>query len=216
MSREDLAPKNNEKEKKPNLSLLPFDVLKEDALAYEYGIFKYKQYSWMEGFITSELIASALRHIANYFWDGEKYDDEALQDGFKMHHLSSARFCLASIMHAEIEGLGVDDRPFYKLKECREKTKARRLAKTKTKKEETFQCRCGGSIVKINNVWECDSCSYSKEEIKPINNITLNQDKGLSELELTLCVNLSSNSGIPLNKLTKFILKEKQKEQNDN
>ncbi len=123
MEEVNLAPKNNKEEKKPNLGLLPFDVLKEDAIAYEYGIFKYEKYSWMEGFVTSELIASALRHIGNYFWYGEKYDDEALAAGFKMHSLASARFCLASIIHAEIEGLGVDDRPCHKLKECRGKLK---------------------------------------------------------------------------------------------
>jgi len=108
-----LAPKNNKKENKPNLCLLPFDVLELDARAYEYGAFKYNQYSWMKGFKTSELISSALRHIKAYFWEGEKYDKEALGKGFHMHHLASARFCLASIIHAELEGLGVDDRPCH-------------------------------------------------------------------------------------------------------
>jgi len=112
-----LAPKNNEEENKPKLCLLPFDVLEQDAVAYEYGVHKYEQYSWMGGFITSELISSALRHIKAFFWEGEKYDREASKAGFMMHHLASARFCLASIMHAEIEGVGIDDRPCYKAKE---------------------------------------------------------------------------------------------------
>ena len=110
------APKNNEEENKPKLGLLPFDVLEQDAIAYEYGVYKYDQYSWTEGFITSELISSAMRHIKAYFWDGEIYDKEAMEKGFKMHHLASARFCLASILHAEIEGIGKDDRPCHKLK----------------------------------------------------------------------------------------------------
>ena len=38
------APKNNEQENKPDLSLLPFDVLELDARAYQYGLIKYSKY----------------------------------------------------------------------------------------------------------------------------------------------------------------------------
>ena len=116
MDRKNLAPKNDEEEKKPNLGLLPFGIFEEDAIAYEYGVFKYEQYSWLRGFKTSKLIASTLRHIIAYYWKGEKYDLEAEEKGFKMHHLASARFCLGSIMNAEKENVGVDDRPCYALK----------------------------------------------------------------------------------------------------
>lgn len=114
-----LAPKNNKEEGKPDLSLLPFSVLNLDSRAYEYGLYKYEKYSWMEGFKTSNLTAATLRHITDYFWKGERFDKKALKDGFKVHHLAAARFNLASIIHAELEGLGMDDRPCHKLNELR-------------------------------------------------------------------------------------------------
>lgn len=146
-----MAPKNNIKENKPNLSLLPFDVLELDAIAYQYGTFKYQKYSWMKGFETSELIASALRHIKTYFWEGEKYDKEAMKEGFKMHHLASARFCLASIIHAELEGLGNDDRPCYELKSF-------------LKKEE--------DIDKKDSFLNCPKCKTKFQDKETLNEIT--------------------------------------------
>ena len=82
-------PNNNDAPKydagKVDLSQLPLDVLSGLAKAYEYGIFKYYEYSWRKGFKTNKMIAAALRHINEWQWRGQDFDAEAREKGFLVH-----------------------------------------------------------------------------------------------------------------------------------
>lgn len=75
------APKMDAEEKKPDMSLLPMDLLEEVARAYEFGIAKgYPRYSWRKGFSVSRNVAASRRHDTD-FWDkGEIYDKQAKED----------------------------------------------------------------------------------------------------------------------------------------
>jgi len=62
------APKNNIEEGKPRMSLLPLDLLSKYLVpAYEEGVKKYNRESWRDGFHTSIMIDSVLRHIEVVF-----------------------------------------------------------------------------------------------------------------------------------------------------
>jgi hypothetical protein len=97
------APKNNKKENKPQLSLLPLNVLSEVAIAYEYGCRKYSRNSHRKGFFQSEVIDSALRHISQYMDEGQIYDKEAWEEkGMKVNHLAMAIFGLISALQTHM------------------------------------------------------------------------------------------------------------------
>ncbi len=91
------APKNDKEENKPDLSLLPLDLLSGLARAYEYGCHKYYRNSWRKGFQTSRTIAAALRHISNFWDEGLDLDFDALSDGFEVHHIDMAIFNLLCV-----------------------------------------------------------------------------------------------------------------------
>jgi len=94
------APKNNKEENKPDLSLLPLDLLAGLARAYEYGCFKYYRNSWREGFQTSSVIRAALSHISKFWDEGKDLDAEALEAGFEVHHIDMAIFNLLCVKDA--------------------------------------------------------------------------------------------------------------------
>jgi hypothetical protein len=87
------APKNTEKEKKPDASLIPLDLLIEFLVpAYEEGLIKYYRDSWREGFTTTHMIGASLRHLSKYE-EGEDYDQQTLEDyGILKHHLGALFF----------------------------------------------------------------------------------------------------------------------------
>lgn len=103
-----LAPKNNLIEKKAQMSLLPMDLLRKYLTpAYEEGITKYKRESWRMGFNTSVMIDAALRHIEEFFWEGEDIDPDSKNN---KHHLAGAIFSLLSILHTLETRPELDDR----------------------------------------------------------------------------------------------------------
>ena len=109
------APKNNLAEGKPQMSLLPMDLLKKYlTVAYEEGIDKYKRESWRAGFNTSTMIDAALRHIEAFFWQGEDIDPDSKNN---KHHLAGAIFSLLSILHTLDTRPELDDRFFSKKKD---------------------------------------------------------------------------------------------------
>jgi hypothetical protein len=92
--------KNDLHEGKPNLALLPMDVLGKVARAYEYGLKKYRRNSWRKGFKTDRMIAAALRHISQWNDRGQEYDKDAYDsEGMRVHHIAMAVFNLLCVMH---------------------------------------------------------------------------------------------------------------------
>jgi len=110
------APKNNLKEAKPDMSLLPLDLLTELLCpAYEVGIKKYWRDSWREGFKSTIMFAACLRHMTAFFFKGEDYDPDALKNQkIKVHHLGSAIFCLISMYDSWKNHPELDNRRKYK------------------------------------------------------------------------------------------------------
>lgn len=107
-----LAPKNNIQEGKPRASLIPLDVLiRHLTPAYEEGVIKYKRESWRQGFQVSVMVDAALRHISQFFYEGEDYDSTATTLGVHKHHLAGAIFSLLSILHTLDTRPELDDRP---------------------------------------------------------------------------------------------------------
>lgn len=105
------APKNNSKEGKPRVSLLPMDVLTEFLVpAYEEGCLKYDRESWRKGFQTSVLIDAAQRHMTDFFYLREDWDPDAVKLGVKKHHLAGAIFSLLSILWSLKTRPELDDR----------------------------------------------------------------------------------------------------------
>jgi len=102
------APKNNEIDGKPKVSLLPMDMLiKYVVPAYEEGVQKYERESWRKGFPVSVMIDAALRHITAFFWEGEDTDPDSLVG---KHHLAGAIFSLLSVLHTLDIRPELDDR----------------------------------------------------------------------------------------------------------
>lgn len=102
------APKNNLKENKPQMSLIPLDLLKELLCpAYQEGVQKYIRESWREGFKTSVMMDACLRHLTKFYYEREDYDPEYPQK----HHLGAAIFCLISMYNSMKNYPEMDDRP---------------------------------------------------------------------------------------------------------
>lgn len=108
----ELAPKMARLYKKPQMSLLPMDVLQKFVLpAYEEGIIKYKRESWRRGFMVSELVDAAQRHIESFFYSCEDFDPDSFKEnGVVKHHLAGAIFSLISILHTLENHPDLDDR----------------------------------------------------------------------------------------------------------
>jgi hypothetical protein len=102
------APKNNLTEKKARMSLLPMDLLRKHLVpAYEEGVVKYERESWRQGFEVSVMVDACMRHIEEFFWQGENIDPDAPNG---KHHLGGAIFCLLSILHTMDTRPELDDR----------------------------------------------------------------------------------------------------------
>jgi len=93
------GPKNDAEENKPDLSLLPMDLLEEVAKAYEYGLTKYSRNSWREGFEQHRMQAAAMRHSADYWDKGELYDPDAMEKaGMEVMHPAMVIFNMLCII----------------------------------------------------------------------------------------------------------------------
>lgn len=89
---------------KPDLSLIPYIALVEEAKGFMLGEKKYGRYNYCEGMDASRLIGAALRHI--YQWAaGEDIDPES-----GASHLGHARCCLAMILHTQELRTLIDNR----------------------------------------------------------------------------------------------------------
>ena len=105
------APKNNEQENKPQMSLIPLDILRDFLEpAYREGLIKYSRESWRGGFKTSVMFDALQRHLTQFFYDGEDYDIEAENIGVKKHHLGGALFCLLCMCDTVKNHPEMDDR----------------------------------------------------------------------------------------------------------
>lgn len=105
------APKNDKQEEKPDMSLLPLDLLEYETRPYQYGCKKYHRNSWRSGFKQSRMIAAALRHISDYWDKGEMFDTEAMgTTGIEVHHVTMAIFNLRCVMDSIINHPQFDDR----------------------------------------------------------------------------------------------------------
>jgi len=105
------APKNTEKEKKPDASLIPLDLLIEFLVpAYEEGLIKYHRDSWREGFTTTHMVGAHLRHLKDYM-KGEDFDQDTWKE-FKMkkHHLGAMLFCILCMCDTFKNHPDLDDR----------------------------------------------------------------------------------------------------------
>ena len=106
------APKNNDEEGKPKVSLLPMDVLIEYLVpAYEEGLKKYSRESWRGGFYVSDLFDALQRHLSAFFYGHEDFDSDAEKYGVRKHHLGGAMFCILSILWTLKTRPELDDRP---------------------------------------------------------------------------------------------------------
>lgn len=106
------APKNNEIEDKPQASLIPFDLLIEILEpAYREGILKYYRESWREGFHTTTMMDSTLRHLTAHFYAGEDFDPEAKKLGINKTHLGGAIFSILCMAQTMLVYPELDNRP---------------------------------------------------------------------------------------------------------
>ena len=97
------APKFNQG--KTRLHLCPPFLKKMMVSELEYGCIKYFKWSWMKGFLVSDMYDATNRHLDAWFYDREEIDEES-----GCHHLDCALFSLAMIRYSlTIEGM--DNRP---------------------------------------------------------------------------------------------------------
>lgn len=93
------ALKSEHIEKKPDLSLLPLDLLGIVTRAYEYGLVKYFRNNHRKGFETNRCIAAAMRHISDWNDRGQEYDKDAYEvAGMRVHHIGMAIFNLLCVL----------------------------------------------------------------------------------------------------------------------
>ena len=107
------APKNNTNEDKPQISLIPLDlIIPMLEPAYREGIIKYQRESWREGFNSTVMYDALMRHLKAWFFDLESFDPES-KDRFEIdkHHLGAAMFCLINLYATEMNFPELDDRP---------------------------------------------------------------------------------------------------------
>lgn len=83
--------------------------LAEVVAVYTYGANKpgYGPWNWRKGLAYSRLYAALLRHLAAWWFRGERNDRE-----HGHHHLASVVFCALNLMEFEMDGIGNDDRQY--------------------------------------------------------------------------------------------------------
>lgn len=89
---------------KPQLSLVPVELLEGTARALEHGVKKYGRNNFKGGLEWSRLVDAALRHIYAF---AHKEDIDADSGN---QHLDHAAASLAMLMHHVKNGVGKDDR----------------------------------------------------------------------------------------------------------
>jgi len=89
---------------KPDVSLVPKELVFETAKALMVGERKYGRHNFTSGFKSSRLISAAMRHLFKYA-DGENFDQE---DG--QHHLGAAAACIGMLLKLEALNRLDDDR----------------------------------------------------------------------------------------------------------
>lgn len=105
------APKNNEQEDKPQMSLIPDDLLRDFLEpAYREGLIKYSRESWRKGFLATVMMDALKRHLTKWFYEGEEFDPDAEKLGIKKHHLGGALFCLLCLCDMVKNHPELDDR----------------------------------------------------------------------------------------------------------
>lgn len=106
-----IAPKNITQENKQKPSLVPLDILlRYLEPAYREGLIKYYRESWRKGFLVSDMIDAAQRHIIEFFYEKNDYDADAAKLGIKKHHLAGAIFSLICILQTLEKHPQLDDR----------------------------------------------------------------------------------------------------------
>lgn len=112
------APKNNEQENKPQMSLIPDDLLRDFLEpAYREGLIKYHRESWRLGFKSSVMVDALKRHLTQWFHEGQELDEDALKLGIEKHHLGGALFCLLCLCDT------VQNHPELDNRRCKNDTK---------------------------------------------------------------------------------------------
>ena len=94
-------------EGKPDISLIPYSALEEEAYAFMLGMKKYGRYNFTKGMAITRVLASAMRHILAFLWE-QSWDEESGRS-----HLGHARACLAMAIEMLRIGTATDDRPDY-------------------------------------------------------------------------------------------------------
>lgn len=107
------APKNNIEENKPDMSLIPMDLLGKYLVpAYEEGLVKYYRDSWRLNFPHSVMIAAARRHLSEFWENGEDFDQDN-ESGNPKHHLAGVIFCCLAMLNVHDTGdIEKDDRRY--------------------------------------------------------------------------------------------------------
>ena len=93
---------------KPEMALIPSNVLREVGIVFTKGAEKYSPDNWRDGMRHRRMASAALRHIGAYL-DGEDLDEE-----WGLHHLAHATCCIMMLYGMILDGTGTDDR--YKKK----------------------------------------------------------------------------------------------------
>lgn len=105
------APKNNLAENKPQMSLIPDDILRDFLEpAYREGLIKYYRESWRGGFPLSVMMDALKRHMTSFFYDGEDFDKDSEKHGVIKHHLGGALFCILCMCDTVKNHPELDDR----------------------------------------------------------------------------------------------------------
>lgn len=105
------APKNNIEENKPQMSLIPDDILRDFLEpAYREGLLKYSRESWRMGFTTTVMMDALKRHMTQFFYDCEDLDSDSEKLGIKKHHLGGALFCIICMCDTVKNHPELDDR----------------------------------------------------------------------------------------------------------
>ncbi len=107
------APKNNVAESKPQVSLIPMDIIVPMLEpAYREGIIKYQRESWRMGFNATVMYDALMRHLNAWFFDLENFDPEPKEKhNIDKHHLGAAMFCLINLYVTDQKFPHLDDRP---------------------------------------------------------------------------------------------------------
>lgn len=89
---------------KPDLSLIPYSALIEEARGFMFGANKYGRFNYTKGLEASRLVAACLRHL--HAWNqGEDTDGES-----GVSHLGHARCCLSMLLECTRLKTLTDDR----------------------------------------------------------------------------------------------------------